>query len=54
MQFGLGTLKLSSQQFWQMSLPELEAALKAHFPSHHNTVSRSWLEETMKIHPDEN
>ena len=52
MRFGFGVLRLSPAQFWSLSLPELNAAIEAHFPKKAEPLSRKWLEQAMTNHPD--
>jgi len=52
MSFGLGHLKLAPRDFWSLSLPELNAALRVHFPDSSNALSRTELNELMQINPD--
>ncbi len=52
MAFGFGHLRLSSQQFWSLSMPELQAALKHANPNQHEAVDRSWLHQVMSEYPD--
>lgn len=53
MQFGLGTLKLSPSEFWNLSLHELNAALMAHYPESTQPTSRDWLMNAMIEFPDQ-
>ncbi len=53
MGFGFGVLRLSSKDFWSMTVRELEAAMQAHFGTSDATVSRQWLRETMEKNPDQ-
>ena len=32
MRFGFGTLRLSPSEFWALTVPEITAAIEAHFP----------------------
>jgi len=52
MEFGLGTLQLSPDQFWGLSVPELMAAMRCHGYFKRETVSRSWLEDIQTRFPD--
>lgn len=54
MAFGFGILQLSSDQFWSMTLRELEAALTAgsQRPNSDHT-SRSMLDEMITSYPDD-
>lgn len=52
MSFGLGRLKLSPGDFWSLTLPELNAALRAYGYRQEQTVGRAWLNEAMRENPD--
>ncbi|EFL88962.1 phage tail assembly chaperone [Ahrensia sp. R2A130] len=52
MAFGFGRLKLSSAEFWALTLPELAAAMRAYGLGEPNTVDRDWLNGALKDHPD--
>lgn len=52
MQFGFGTLKLASRDFWSLSLPELHAALQCHMSRQSTPTDRDALERLMARHPD--
>ena len=54
MQFGFGVLRLSSNDFWSLTLLELEAAMTAQLTSEPQMVSRSELDQMMRAHPDLN
>jgi uncharacterized phage protein (TIGR02216 family) len=49
MQLGLGSLGLAPDAFWQMTLPELQAALPAAGAA---VLSRDDLNELMRYFPD--
>ena len=53
MEFGFGTLKLSSEAFWAMTPRELAAAMRAHSgpPSAH-PLKRAELDRLMRAFPD--
>ena len=51
MSFGIGTLRLPSRDFWSMTVPELTAAVAAHFPSL-GAPSRSDFENLFTRFPD--
>lgn len=53
MEFGFGVMKLSSQSFWSLSLPELEAAMRCHLPANGNVPRREELLQMMKDCPDQ-
>lgn len=52
MRFGLGTLQLSSEQFWQLTLPELMAAMQAHGYLSDEMFSRGKLDALQSQFPD--
>ena len=54
MAFGLGYLRLPSQQFWQMSLREIDCALSQYeeYRSDIPPLEREKLESLMKSYPD--
>lgn len=54
MAFGLGHLRLSSKQFWCLSLRELDAAIEGRLGKSkpHASVKRNQLLELMRQHPD--
>ncbi|MFD0915863.1 phage tail assembly chaperone [Pseudahrensia aquimaris] len=52
MAFGLGVLRLSSQDFWLMTLREITAAASAVNPQRVPPLSRAWLKEAMRANPD--
>ena len=53
MQFGFGVLRLSSKDFWFLSLPELEAALRIYQVDGPHPMSRLRLDQLMRAHPDQ-
>lgn len=53
MQFGFGILKLSSSEFWNLTILELHAAMRAHGMGREEVVARDWLENAMQQFPDE-
>jgi uncharacterized phage protein (TIGR02216 family) len=52
MQFGLGVLRLAPRDFWSLSLPELYAAMQAHYRRLPVPITRVELEQLMRDHPD--
>ncbi|MEP1206728.1 MAG: phage tail assembly chaperone [Rhizobiaceae bacterium] len=52
MRFGLGQLRLAPKDFWALSLPELNAALRFHHPAAVSLLSRQDLNQMMHKHPD--
>ena len=52
MAFGFGFLRLSSKEFWSLSLLELHMALEHTNPGTGETLERSWLHKTMSQYPD--
>lgn len=54
MAFGLGHLRLSSKEFWCLSLRELDAAIEGHLGKSKSnaSVTRNQLVELMREHPD--
>ncbi len=52
MSFGFGLLRLSPAQFWQLSLPELKAAIDCYRPNEQPSITRQWLVDAMQQHPD--
>ncbi len=52
MSFGLGRLQMAPKDFWAMSLPELNAALRVYYPDTNHAPSRRDLNELMQNHPD--
>lgn len=52
MAFGLGVLKLSSNDFWSMTLQELLAATGNDAKDNVQSTSRDWLVRAMTLHPD--
>ncbi len=52
MSFGLGKLRLAPTEFWSLTLPELNAALQAHYPADNRPLSRQQLNDLMRRHPD--
>jgi uncharacterized phage protein (TIGR02216 family) len=55
MAFGLGHLRLSSKEFWGMSLRELDAAIEGRLgkSTTYTSVTRNQLAELMRKHPDQ-
>lgn len=55
MAFGLGHLRLSSKEFWNLSLRELDAAIEGRLGKSKTYVSvtRNQLVELMREHPDQ-
>ena len=53
MQFGFGVLRLSSKDFWSLSLPELEAAMGVHQIGRPPVMTRTRLDQLMRAHPDQ-
>ncbi|MEM9732603.1 MAG: rcc01693 family protein [Pseudomonadota bacterium] len=53
MRFGLGVLALSPDQFWSMTMRELQAAMEAHGASTTDALSRLELQNIMAAHPDQ-
>ena len=51
MEFGFGKMNLSTQEFWSMTLPELDAALRFHFPER-SVTQRNWLDQAQQDFPD--
>ncbi len=54
MAFGFGFMRLSSKDFWSLSLRELHMALEHANPKTTEVLERSWLHETMGKYPDIN
>ncbi len=56
MAFGLGTLRLSPKQFWQLTLPELSAALHGITGSFSgvssSVISQKQLDKLVALYPD--
>lgn len=54
MAFGLGHLRLSSKEFWSLSLRELDAAIEGRLGKNktYASVTRNQLLELMREHPD--
>ena len=54
MSFGFGQLHLSSVEFWEMTLREIDTAIEGHFGKQHRTAapSRSNIMSMMKKYPD--
>ena len=52
MQFGFGTLKLAPETFWSLSVPELDAALRAYQGDPADRPVRDELERMMQQFPD--
>ena len=54
MQFGFGVLRLSSKDFWALTLLELDAAAATAASSGNlqRAMSRSELNDLMRAHPD--
>lgn len=52
MTLGLGTLRLTPETFWCMTLPELAAAARAVNPSSPAPMNRNDLRDLMDRHPD--
>lgn len=54
MAFGIGHLRLSSKEFWSMSLRELDAAIEGRLGKSktYSSVTRNHLVELMREHPD--
>ena len=52
MQFGFGVLRLSSNDFWSLTLLELDAALAAYSGNGQRAMSRDELNDLMRAHPD--
>jgi uncharacterized phage protein (TIGR02216 family) len=52
MRFGLGVLRLSPNDFWAMSLPELHAAMLAHSTAQGDAPDRAALERLLRQFPD--
>lgn len=52
MQFGFGVLRLSSKDFWALTLLEMDAALTAYLGNSQQAMSRVELNELMRAHPD--
>ncbi len=54
MEFGLGILKLSPEQFWSLSLPEAQAAAAGFYGTREslNPLSRADLDDLMQRFPD--
>ena len=52
--FGMGSLRLSSSQFWTMTLRELDAAMLAHKDRFaiQNSPDRLLLEQLIELYPD--
>ncbi|MEL6504156.1 MAG: rcc01693 family protein [Pseudomonadota bacterium] len=53
MRFGFGTLRLSPDQFWSMTMHELHAAMEAHGSDHEPVLNRRDLQNIMAAHPDQ-
>lgn len=54
MRAGLGQLRLSPQAFWEMTLPELNAALRgAGDAGHTEALTRVALDALMALYPDD-
>ena len=51
MEIGFGRLRLSSEQFWRMTLPELAAAVRCGAPALEAPV-REVLERLLRDFPD--
>ena len=52
MAFGFGVLRLSSEQFWSMTMRELQAAIESHTGFAGERVNRGWLKQAMQQFPD--
>lgn len=52
MAIGLGTLRLSPERFWGMTLPEMSAAARSLQPQRPTTLARSTFDEMMQRFPD--
>jgi uncharacterized phage protein (TIGR02216 family) len=52
MTFGLGLLRLPPAHFWQLTLPELAAALRAHAAPATAPPARATLAALMRTYPD--
>ncbi len=53
MEFGFGVLKLSPAQFWSLSVHELNAAVKSHYPAVNGQLERTVFQNLMTKHPDQ-
>lgn len=52
MAFGLGVLRLSSDQFWEMTPRELACAAEGVYGRASGAPSRGALDALMTLHPD--
>ncbi len=52
MAFGFGILKLSSNDFWAMTLREIKCAMKVYGHESHRPLSRASFERLVKDFPD--
>ena len=52
MSFGLGYMKLSSHQFWNLTPKELHAAMQFNAPVMSDYPERSYLTDLMALYPD--
>jgi len=55
MRIGLGLLRLPPEQFWSMTIPELEAAVQGAFgeTAPATPLERTELEMLMQLYPDQ-
>ena len=52
MQFAFGTLRLSPEAFWSMTMREMNCAMRQNFGDETSLISRANMENLMQKHPD--